>query len=96
MAGCWYAVGLVFLVQLVLQTDCTAPSDRNPTCRTDFRYIVLHNWIPYAEDTSSGTAWKVLIDQYDYESLVGSGMSSADWSTLDVDSDGKTVCDYTC
>ena len=83
---------LVILISTFAVIDAVAPSDRNPTCRTDFRYIVLHNWIPYAEDTSSGIAWKVLIDQYDYESLVGSRMSSAGWSTLDVDSDGKTVC----
>ena len=66
----WYvAVSLVFLVQLVLQTDGIAPNDRHTECRTDFLYRTAHDWIPYANATSSGT-WKVLIDQYDYRSVL--------------------------
>ena len=96
MAGCWYvAVGLVFLFQLVLQTDGVAPDDSDNTiCRTNFLYRKAHDWIPYANDTSSGT-WKVLIDQYDYQNLIG---HAGVWSTLDADTqpppDGKTVCVY--
>ena len=95
MAGCWYVVvGMVFFFQLVLQTDGVAPDDYNTICRTNFLYRVAHDWIPYANDTSSGT-WKVLIDQYDYQNLIG---HSGVWSTLDADRqptpDGKTVRAY--
>ena len=91
MAGYWYAVILVFLIQLVLQTISTAPDDRHLICRTDFRYRSAHDWIPYANDTSSGT-WKVLIDQYDYQNLIGPGIPPGVWTAFDADMDGtKTV-----
>ena len=86
------AVGLVFLFQLVLQTDGVAPDDYSGICRTSYLYRGAHDWIPYANNTSNGT-WKVLIDQYDYQNLIG---HLGVWSTLDADTqptpDGKTVC----
>ena len=99
MAGYWYAaVGLVFLIQLwlVLQANCVAPSDVQVTCRTHFSYRQHHDWITYANDSSSGT-WKVLIDQYDYQNLIVGPQSvnpAGVWSVRDVDGDGRIVCDY--
>ena len=77
------AIGLAFLFQLVLQTEGVAPNDFSITCRTDFQYRQAHDWIPYANDTSSGT-WKVLIDQYDYQSVIGADPAAV-WSALDAD-----------
>ena len=72
--------------------DAIAPNDFSITCRTDFLYRQAHDWIPYANDTSSGT-WKVLIDQYDYQSILG--VSGAVWKAIDADTqpppDGRTV-----
>ena len=99
MSGHFYVVVcLTFLFQLVTvlrPADGVAPNDFFITCRTDFQYRQAHDWIPYANDTSSGT-WKVLIDQYDYQSILGFGTV---WSALDADTqptpDGITVClDY--
>ena len=95
MSSYWYvAVSSVLLVQLVLRTGGVrvAPSDYydDTTCRTDFAYRTAHDWIPYANDTSSGT-WKVLIDQYDYQSILGFG---GVWKAIDADTgtpDGRTV-----
>ena len=91
MSGHLYVVVcLVFLVQLVLRpADGVAPNDFSITCRTDFLYRQAHDWIPYANDTSSGT-WKVLIDQYDYQSVLGAG-GGAVWKAIDTDTDGITV-----
>ena len=86
----YVAGGLVFVGQLMLWAECIAPNDFDPICRTDFRYRVAHDWIPYANDTSSGT-WKVLIDQYDYENLLNPGPPPKVWSVKDVDGTGTTV-----
>ena len=67
-----------------------APDDRHDICRTNFRYRVAHDWIPYANDTSSGT-WKVLLDQYDYQNILGTGIPSGVWTERDIDGDGKQV-----
>ena len=87
------AIGLAFLLQLVLQTEGVAPNDFSITCRTDFQYRQAHDWIPYANATSSGT-WKVLIDQYDYQSILGDD-TGAVWKAIDADTqptpDGRTV-----
>jgi hypothetical protein len=85
MSGHIYIViVVVFFVQLVLQTDAgIAPDDYSRQCRTDFQYRRAHDWIPYANDTSSGT-WKVLIDQYDYQSILGVG-GGAVWKAIDAD-----------
>ena len=63
--------------------DTVAPNDYSITCRTDFQYRVAHDWIPYANNTSSGT-WKVLIDQYDYQSIIGADPSAV-WKVIDAD-----------
>ena len=75
--------------------DAVAPNDFSITCRTDFQYRAAHDWIPYANDTSSGT-WKLLVDQYDYQSILG---FRGVWKAIDADMqptpDGITVClDY--
>ena len=71
--------------------DAIAPNDYFRMCREDFLYRQAHDWIPYANNTSSGT-WKVLIDQYDYQSVLG---FQGVWSALDADTqptpDGITV-----
>ena len=54
---------------------------RCTVCRTNFRYRVAHDWIPYANNTSSGT-WKVFIDQYDYQNLVGGYTPARVWSAV--------------
>ena len=67
-----------------------APMDASSTCRTDFRFRGAHDWIPYVNDTSDGVRgqvkWQVLLDQYDYENLIGP------WEARDVDGDGVQVC----
>ena len=82
---------LVIFISTITAIDAIAPGDRSPICRTNFRYRLSHDWIPYANDTSSGT-WKVLIDQYDYETLEGQfSIPPGVWSALDVDNDGLRV-----
>ena len=86
---------LAVFLSIFAVMDAVAPNDYSITCRTDFQYRQAHDWIPYANDTSSGT-WKVLIDQYDYLSILGFG---GVWSALDADTqptpDRITVClDY--
>ena len=86
-SGCF----VIFLSTFAVM-DAIAPDDADiSTCRTNHLYRMDHDWIPYANDTSSGT-WKVLIDQYDYQNLIG---HLGVWSTLDADTqprpDGKTV-----
>ena len=79
---------LVIFLSTVGIMDAVAPNDYDSNCRTNFLYRVAHDWIPYANDTSSGT-WKVLIDQYDYQNILGLG---GVWSALDADNDGTSVC----
>ena len=69
-----------------------APNDRHDICRTNFRYRVAHDWIPYTNDTSSGT-WKVLLDQYDYQNLLDGSTPAGVWSAeqFSPDSDGRQV-----
>ena len=74
-----------------------APGDLQEICRTNFRYRVAHDWIPYVNDTSVGVRsevkWQVLLDQYDYQNLLGSGqIPSSVWLNRDVDGDGLQVC----
>ena len=81
----------------VMDAVYVAPNDFSITCRTDFQYRLAHDWIPYANDTSSGT-WKVLIDQYDYQSIIGADPGAV-WKAIDADTqpipDRITVClDY--
>ena len=72
---------LAIFLSIFAVMDAVAPNDYSITCRTDFQYRQAHDWIPYANDTSSGT-WKVLIDQYDYQSILG---YNGVWSALDAD-----------
>ena len=83
---------LVIFLSIFAVLDAIAPNDFSITCREYFLYRHAHDWIPYANNTSSGT-WKVLIDQYDYQSVLG---FQGVWSALDADTqptpDGITVC----
>ena len=84
----------VTVLLFVIQPLCLlaiAPADYQAICRTDYRYRTAHDWIPYANDTSSGT-WRVLIDQYDYQNILGeSRIPPGVWSARDVDNDGLQV-----
>ena len=76
-----------------------APRDFQEICRTDFRYRTVHDWIPYVNDTSVGVRgdvkWQVLIDQYDYQNLLGASQIPASvWLNRDIDGDGLQVCMY--
>ena len=75
--------------------------DASNTCRTNFNFNFnfrgAHDWIPYVNDTSDGVRgqvkWQVLLDQYDYENLIGPGLFPASpWEARDVDGDGVQVC----
>ena len=81
---------LLITVLVYIQPLCSAvaPHDRHYICRTDFRYRAAHDWIPYANNTSSGT-WKVVIDQYDYQNLLGTGIPPGVWTRRDIDRDGR-------
>ena len=72
-----------------------APGDSQDICRTDFRHRTPHDWIPYANDTSVGVRgdvkWQVLLDQYDYQNILGSGIPPGVWTARDVDGDGVQV-----
>ena len=72
-----------------------APGDHHNICRTDFRYRTPHDWIPYANDTSVGirgdVKWQVLLDQYDYQHILGTGIPPGVWTARDVDGDGNQV-----
>ena len=85
---------LVVLLALYIQTSlvvAVAPYDAHPTCRTHFRYRVHHDWILYANDTSSGT-WRMLVDQYDYQNVLGeTTLPPGVWAARDVDGDGRQV-----
>ena len=58
-----------------------ALGDFQEICRTDFRYRIVHNWILYVNDTSVGVRsevkWQILIDQYNYQNLLGAGQIPA-------------------
>ena len=90
MSSHYVAVRCSLLVILAIKSSAIAPDDHHEICRTDFRYRVAHDWIPYANDTSSGT-WKVLIDQYDYQNLLGTGIPPGVWTGRDIDGDGRQV-----
>ena len=94
MSSYYMAVSCFLLITVLvyIQPLCSAvaPDDRHDICRTDFRYRLAHDWIPYANDTSSGT-WKVLIDQYDYQNLLGTGIPPGVWTGQNIDGDGRQV-----
>ena len=69
-----------------------APDDFSRDCRTNFRYRGSHDWIPYVNDTAVGNRgdmkWQVLLDQFDYQTLLQSGVI---WTVRDFDGDGLQV-----
>ena len=83
---------LLITVLVYIRPLCSAiaPDDRHHICRTNFRYRTAHDWIPYANATSSGT-WKVLIDQHDYQNVLGAGSPPGAWTGRDSDGDGRQV-----
>ena len=82
---------LVYIQPLCSLAAIIAPDYRHILCRSDFRYRVAHDWIPYANDTSLNGTWKVLIDQYDYQNLLGTGIPPGVWTGRDFDGDGRQV-----
>ena len=90
MAYSTFVVLLTLGIQ-TLRVVAVAPYDGHSTCRTHFLYRVHHDWIPYANDTSSGT-WRMLVDQYDYQNVLGELTFPAGvWTARDVDGDGRQV-----
>ena len=68
--------GTTFLLAMwFMLINGQAPGDFQELCRTDFRYRVVHDWIPYVNDTSVGVRgdvkWQIFVDQNDYQHLVG-------------------------
>ena len=73
-----------------------APGDFQGICRTDFRYRIVHDWIPYVNDTADGirgdVKWQVLIDQYDYQNILGEiSIPPGVWTEKDLDGDNRKV-----
>ena len=94
-----YIIMKVVFIHLLLDVVLVlgqAPGDSQDICRTDFRYRVLHDWIPYVNDTAVGVRgdvkWQVLVDQYDYQNILGQASIPAGvWMQRDVDGDGVQV-----
>ena len=72
-----------------------APGDFSLTCRTHFRYRGFHDWIPYVNDTAVGVRgdvkWQVIVDQFDYENILGEGVLAGVWTARDFDGGGGQV-----
>ena len=83
--------GLVLTQLSAVHSSC--PEDYHGICRSDFRYRVTHDWIPYANATGAdGIKWRVIIDQYDYQNLLGeSSIPPGVWKAVDQDKDGVGV-----
>ena len=91
-----YIFGLVLTsVSAVPPENC--PEEYDPICRTDYRYRVNHDWIPYANTSSGdGIKWRVLVDQHDYQNIFGPYFFPAGkWKELDADGDGINVSTVT-
>ena len=91
-----FILSIVPCFALVVGQIPVAPMDASTTCRTNFMFHEAHDWIPYVNDTSDGVRgqvkWQVLLDQYDYENLIGPGLNPASpWEARDVDGDGIQV-----
>ena len=88
-----YLFGLALtLISAVPPENC--PEDYDSICRTDYRYRVGHDWIPYANASSGdGIRWRVLVDQHDYQNVFGPQQFFAPgkWKEVDVDGDGLNV-----
>ena len=85
-------VGLsLTLVSAAPPENC--PDDYDATCRTDYRYRIGHDWIPYANSSSGdGVRWRVLVDQHDYQNIFGQfNIPPGKWKEVDADGDGLTV-----
>ena len=94
-----FLLSIVPCLTLVMGQIPVAPMDVLPTCRTNFNFRGAHDWIPFVNDTSDGVRgqvkWQVLLDQYDYENLLGPGLIPASpWEARDVD--GDTIQVHTC
>ena len=72
-----------------------APGDFSSTCRTHFRYRGFHDWIPHVNDTAVGVRgdvkWQVIVDQFDYENILGEGVLAGVWTARDFDGGGGQV-----
>ena len=75
-----------------------APDDFSQDCRTNFLYREPHDWIPYVNDTAVGNRgdvkWQVLLDQFDYQTLLP--QSGVIWTVRDFDGDGLQVLLFGC
>ena len=88
-------VVFILLLDVVLVFG-QAPGDSQDICRTNYRYRVLHDWIPYVNDTAVGVRgdvkWQVLVDQYDYQHILGqASIPPGVWLQRDIDGDGVQV-----
>ena len=86
---------LLTQVSAVPPENC--PDDHQLICRTDFRYRVSHDWIPYANASSGdGIRWRVLVDQHDYQNILGQfNIPPGVWKAVDADGDGLNVSTVT-
>ena len=83
--------GLV-LTQVSAVTFPECENVYHETCRTNFRYRSHHDWIPYANGSSeNGIKWRVLVDQYDYQNVVGFTFPPSVWKNIDEDGDSRGV-----
>ena len=82
------------LLSVVLaQASAVCPENIHGICRTDFRYRSPHDWIQYSNATSGdGVKWRVVLDQYDYQNIFGSGsIPPGVWESVDEDGDNIQV-----
>ena len=89
---CCALFGLVLTTVSALPPD-DCPEDYDPIWRTDFRYRVSHDWVPYAKASSGdGIRWRVLVDQFDYQNIFGEfNFPPGKWKAIDADGDRITV-----
>ena len=89
------SIALCFSLTMAQGQIPVAPEDAQTVCRTFFQYRGAHDWIPYVNDTSNGVRgevkWQVLLDQYDYQNLVGAGSPPSPWEVRDFDGDNLQV-----
>ena len=93
MTGCGLVAFLIAsaVVLKASPSQGIAPYDRHSTCRSNFRYRGHHDWMPFANDTSEGT-WRMLLDQYDYQNVLGEfAFPAGVWTARDIDGDGRQV-----
>ena len=87
-------------VSALAPLKCEEVNTYSDTCRTHFRYRAHHDWMPYANASSgNGIKWRVILDQYDYQTLLGSSFFQtipSTWKGVDVDGDGRSVRIFIC